>query len=53
MLKSDHENLTGNGKYRGYLVDLLKSLSKVLKCKFEIKLVDDGKYGEYDGSNWN
>jgi len=53
MLKSDHENFTGNGKYRGYLVDLLKSLSKLLKCKFEIKLVDDGKYGQYDGSNWN
>merc|ERR1711915_553000 len=44
---------TPDNWYRGYLVDLLKSLSKLLKCKFEIKLVDDGKYGEFDGSNWN
>jgi len=44
---------TPDGYYRGYLVDLLKELSKFLKFKYEIKLVDDGKYGGFDGSKWN
>merc|ERR1711915_1097203 len=44
---------TPDNWYRGYLVDLLKELSKFLKFKYEIKLVDDGKYGSFDGSKWN
>jgi len=53
MLRPDHENRTGDAKYRGYLVDLLKVLAKFLKFKYEIRLVDDGKYGSFDGSKWN
>jgi len=53
MLTPDHENRTGEAKYRGYLVDLLKTLSKFLKFKYEIKIADDGKHGSFDGSKWN
>jgi len=34
--------------YEGYSIDLLKKLSKEVKFKFTIKLVSDGKYGQYD-----
>ena len=53
MLTPDNENRSGEAKYRGYLVDLLKTLSKFLKFKYEIKIADEGKYGSFDGSKWN
>ena len=44
---------TPDNWYRGYLVDLLNALSKFLKFKYKIKIVDDGKYGTFNGSKWN
>jgi len=36
--------------YEGYCVDLLKSLAKMAKFKYTIRLVSDGKYGQYSES---
>ena len=38
----------GDAGLEGYLVDLLKILSKELRMRYRIKLVEDGTYGHYD-----
>jgi len=51
-----HELLSNNGTcvasflecYEGFSIDLLKTLSKEVKFRFTINLVEDGKYGQYD-----
>jgi len=48
MLKEDSHLLTGDERYEGFNVDLVKEISKILGCKYTIKLVEDGKYGNYD-----
>ena len=50
MIKEGTEN-----HYEGYCVDLLKSLSKMVKFKYTIRLVSDGKYGQYseDKQHWS
>jgi len=48
MLKEDHETHKGNDRYEGYNVDLLKEISQIVGFKYTIKLVEDGKYGQYD-----
>jgi len=42
------EEEIGDARLEGYLVDLLKTLSKVLPMRYRIKLVEDGTYGHYD-----
>ena len=45
--------MTGDEKYQGYLVDLLKILSKQLKFRYSIHLVEDGRYGGLTDGNWS
>jgi len=44
-----------NARFKGFCIDLLKEIVKVLKFDYTIKLVDDGKYGAPVGPNgeWN
>merc|ERR1719495_204289 len=41
----------GEEGYEGYSVDLLKELSKSAKFNYTIKLVSDGKYGQYNAKS--
>lgn len=48
MLANDSKELKGNDRYEGYIVDLMKEISKLMRFRFEINLVVDKRYG-----NWN
>jgi len=52
MLKEGHENIIGNAKYEGLLVDLITELSINLGFTYTLEPVADGKYGQRneDGS---
>lgn len=51
--KSDKE-LSGNDRFEGYCLDLLKELSNILGFTYEVRLVADGKYGaQNDKGEWN
>uniref|UniRef100_A0A8C4WVB5 Glutamate receptor n=1 Tax=Eptatretus burgeri TaxID=7764 RepID=A0A8C4WVB5_EPTBU len=46
--------LTGNDRFEGYCIDLLRQLASILGFTYEIHLVPDGKYGVMDENNeWN
>ena len=52
MRKEDPSGtLTGNDRYEGYCVDLLKEIAKLLHFNYTIKEVGDGKYGSMEGPN--
>jgi len=57
MLRSNESGLvyTGNARFKGFCIDLLKEIAKMLKFDYVIKLVDDNKYGAPVGLNgeWN
>ncbi|KAK3099144.1 hypothetical protein FSP39_000121, partial [Pinctada imbricata] len=54
MLKSGHENRTGNDKYEGYCVDLLSEVANKLNFKYQIYLVHDRKFGSRQkNGEWN
>lgn len=54
MVKED-KNITGNAKYEGFCIDLLKSIANQVGFQYTIKLVPDNKYGVYDpdSGQWN
>jgi len=45
----------GNARFKGFCIDLLEEIAKVLTIDYSLKLVDDGKYGAPVGLNgeWN
>ncbi|NXF11259.1 GRIK3 protein, partial [Smithornis capensis] len=46
--------LFGNDRFEGYCIDLLKELAVILGFSYEIRLVEDGKYGAQDEKGqWN
>uniref|UniRef100_UPI0035900637 glutamate receptor ionotropic, kainate 2-like n=1 Tax=Myxine glutinosa TaxID=7769 RepID=UPI0035900637 len=46
--------LTGNDRFEGYCIDLLRQLASILGFTYEIHLVPDGTYGVMDENNeWN
>jgi hypothetical protein len=49
----DGEKLFGNDRYKGYCVDLLEKISKIVGFNYTIKLVDDGLYGTIVDGKWN
>ena len=54
MLKKDHENRTGNDRFYGFAVDLAEEIAKMLDFRYDIYLVEDGKYGAKAGDGeWN
>lgn len=48
MLKKNHEQLVGNDKYEGYIVELAAEIAKHVGYQYKLKLVSDGKYGAKD-----
>lgn len=48
-------NLTGNDRYEGFCIDLLRMIASMVGFEYRIELVPDGKYGVYDldTGEWN
>uniref|UniRef100_A0AAQ6IJP1 Glutamate receptor n=1 Tax=Anabas testudineus TaxID=64144 RepID=A0AAQ6IJP1_ANATE len=55
MLKKNHEQLVGNDKYEGYIVELAAEIAKHVGYQYKLKIVSDGKYGARDPDTkmWN
>ncbi|XP_065350070.1 glutamate receptor ionotropic, kainate 2 isoform X4 [Cloeon dipterum] len=54
MVRED-KNLTGNSRYEGFCIDLLKSIANQVDFNYDIRLVPDHMYGVYDpeSKQWN
>lgn len=54
MLKSGG-NYSGDERYEGFCIDLLKEIARMVGFAYRIELVPDGKYGVYDyeTGEWN
>ncbi|XP_035228467.1 glutamate receptor ionotropic, kainate 2-like isoform X1 [Stegodyphus dumicola] len=48
MLRESSKKMTGNDRFEGYGMDLLKALSEKLHFTYEIHPVKDKKHGKYD-----
>ncbi|XP_029818927.1 glutamate receptor ionotropic, kainate 3 [Manacus vitellinus] len=54
MFRKSDTALFGNDRFEGYCIDLLKELAIILGFSYEIRLVEDGKYGAQDEKGqWN
>lgn len=55
MFKKSDKPLYGNDRFEGYCIDLLRELSAILGFRYEVRLVEDGRYGALDESTgqWN
>ena len=52
LLRYKHED--GTVKYKGYCMDLLNELSRILKFTYDIYLIADGMYGAVaKNGTWN
>lgn len=54
MLKTQSD-LSGNSRYEGFCIDLLKEIATMVGFEYRIELVPDGKYGVIDleTGEWN
>lgn len=48
MHAESKSELHGNDRYQGYIIDLIKELANLLRFKYRIHLVGDGKYGSFN-----
>ncbi|XP_059810345.1 glutamate receptor ionotropic, kainate 3-like [Hypanus sabinus] len=54
MFKKSDKPLSGNDRFEGYCIDLLKELANILGFVYDIQLTQDGKYGTPDEKGqWN
>ncbi|XP_073703977.1 glutamate receptor ionotropic, kainate 2 [Garra rufa] len=55
MFKKSDKPLYGNDRFEGYCIDLLRELAAILGFTYEVRLVEDGKYGAQEESTgqWN
>ncbi|XP_030636960.1 glutamate receptor ionotropic, kainate 2 [Chanos chanos] len=55
MFKKSDKPLYGNDRFEGYCIDLLRELASILGFTYEVRLVEDGKYGAQEESSgqWN
>jgi hypothetical protein len=44
---------TGNDRFEGYCADLANELSQRVNFKYQLKLVEDGKFGTNESGKWN
>ncbi|XP_070567432.1 glutamate receptor ionotropic, kainate 2-like [Ptychodera flava] len=50
----DGKTHTGNDRFEGFCVDLLKAIADIVKFEYEIRIVPDGRYGgEVSPGVWN
>lgn len=54
MLKDD-KNATGNARFEGFCIDLLKGIAQQVGFQYQIRLVPDHMYGVFDPETkqWN
>lgn len=54
MVKED-KNLTGNARFEGFCIDLLRGIANQIGFQYQIRLVPDHMYGVYDPQTkkWN
>lgn len=45
MTNAALQNTTGDGRYFGYIPDLIRTLSAMLNFRFDLYTVPDGSYG--------
>lgn len=50
MLKSDR-NLTGNDRFEGFCIDLLRTIAELLGFNYDLYLVPDNKFGAENTSS--
>lgn len=55
MLKKNADLFMDNERYEGYCVDLAAEIAKHCGFKYQLKIVEDGKYGARDAETkiWN
>lgn len=55
VMVKDDTNLTGNARYEGFCIDMLKWIASQVGFQYAIRLVPDHKYGVYDPETkqWN
>jgi len=52
MLKTNQTGLTGNDRYEGFGVDMIRLLSERLMFRYEIKISSETSYGAPVGGEW-
>ena len=54
MLQPHYVNRTGNGRYMGYIPDLMSALSAAIGFQYTLHVVEDGNYGnKRSGDTWD
>lgn len=55
VMVKDDKNLTGNARFEGFCIDLLKWIASQVGFHYSIRLVPDHMYGVYDpeSKQWN
>ncbi|CAN7936994.1 unnamed protein product, partial [Ixodes hexagonus] len=54
MLKPSASRLSGNDRFEGICVDLIREMSRLLGFRYQLRLVRDGSYGARNGDGrWN
>lgn len=55
MLKKSSEQLTGNDRYEGFCVDIIKEIARLRGFNYTIMLSPDGAYGSKNrqSGEWN
>ncbi|XP_006612268.1 glutamate receptor ionotropic, kainate 2-like isoform X4 [Apis dorsata] len=55
VMVKNRGNFSGNARYEGFCIDLLKEIAHMVGFGYRIELVPDGKYGvyNYETGEWN
>lgn len=54
MFKKSDTPLFGKDRFEGFCIDLLKKISEILGFEYDIRLVEDSRYGSQDEKGqWN
>lgn len=55
VMRKRDANLTGNDRFEGFCIDLLKTIAENLGFQYQLYLVPDGKFGAEDvqSKQWN
>lgn len=47
-MRANGTDLEGNDQFKGYSMDLIDGIAKIIGFEYEFRLAKDGKYGNYD-----
>jgi len=51
--QEEGDDPTSNGLYEGYCADLAQKISELVQFNYELKIVDDNKFGAEENGTWN